>query len=74
MKKLEIYLDTSVISHLQADDVPEKMAITKDLWKQIHTGRYKVCISEMVLQELSSCYEDKRQYLLGKIADIDFEF
>jgi hypothetical protein len=28
MKKLKIYLDTSVISHLQADDVPEKMAKT----------------------------------------------
>lgn len=74
MKKLKIYLDTSVISHLQADDVPEKMAITNDLWKQIQAGRYKACISEMVLQELSNCYEEKRQNLLGKIADIDFEF
>lgn len=34
MKKLKIYLDTSVISHLQADDVPEKMTITNDLWTQ----------------------------------------
>ncbi len=74
MKKLKIYLDTSVISHLQADDVPDKMAITNDLWKQIQTGSYKACISEMVLQELSNCYEEKRQYLLEKIADIDFEF
>lgn len=74
MKKLKIYLDTSVISHLQADDVPDKMAITNDLWEQIQTGRYKACISEMVLQELSNCYEGKRQYLLEKIADIDFEF
>lgn len=74
MKKLKIYLDTSVISHLQADDVHEKMAITNDLWEQIQTGRYKTCISEMVLQELSNCYEEKRQYLLEKIADIDFEF
>jgi hypothetical protein len=32
MKKLKIYLDTSVISHLQADDVPEKMAITHKFW------------------------------------------
>jgi len=32
MKKLKIYLDTSVISHLLADDVPEKMDITKKLW------------------------------------------
>ena len=74
MKKLKIYLDTSVISHLQADDVPDKMVITNELWKQIQAGRYKACISDMVLQELSSCYEGKRQYLLEKIADIDFEF
>ncbi|MCO5386043.1 MAG: PIN domain-containing protein [Desulfosporosinus sp.] len=74
MKKLKIYLDTSVISHLQADDVPDKMAITNELWKQIQTGRYIACISEMVLQELSNCYEGKRQYLLEKVADIDFEF
>ena len=50
------------------------MAIANDLWKQIQTGRYKACISEMVLQELSNCYEGKRQYLLEKIADIYFEF
>jgi len=74
MKKLKIYLDTSVISHLQADDAPEKMAITTDLWKQIQLGRYKACISGMVLQELSNCYAEKRQFLLDKIADIDFEF
>jgi predicted nucleic acid-binding protein len=73
MKKLKIYLDTSVISYLQAEDVPEKMAITNNMWNQIITGRYKACISDMVLQELSNCYEDKRQRLLEKIADIDFE-
>ena len=28
MKKLEIYLDTSVISHLFANDTPEKMQDT----------------------------------------------
>ncbi len=74
MKKLTLYLDTSVISHLHADDVPEKMAITNRLWKQIQEGRYIACISEMVLKELANCYEEKRQYLLEMIADIDFEF
>ncbi len=74
MKKLKIYLDTSVISHLQADDVPEKMNITNDLWKQIQSGRYKACISGMVLEELGNCYEEKRQTLLERMADIDFEF
>ena len=74
MKKLKIYLDTSVISHLIADDVPDKMAITYDLWVQIKAGRFRACLSEMVLQELSQCYENKRQYLLEKLADIEFDF
>ena len=29
MKKLKLYLDTSVISHLKQDDAPEKMNINK---------------------------------------------
>jgi len=29
MRKLRLYLDTSVISHLFADDTPEKMQRTK---------------------------------------------
>ncbi len=74
MKTLKIYLDTSVISYLQANDVPEKMAVTNDLWQQIQNGRYKACISEMVLQELSNCYQEKRQYLLERISIIDFDF
>lgn len=32
MEKLKIYLDTSVISHLMQEDVPEKMADTLKLW------------------------------------------
>lgn len=34
MVKLKIYLDTSVISHLQQEDVPEKMQETRELWEQ----------------------------------------
>lgn len=33
MRKLKVYLDTSVISHLLQEDVPEKMADTRQLWK-----------------------------------------
>ena len=29
MEKLKVYLDTSVVSHLLQEDVPEKMADTK---------------------------------------------
>jgi hypothetical protein len=49
MKKLKIYLDTSVISHLQAEDAPEKVSITLGLWTQIQKGFYQAIISGLVL-------------------------
>lgn len=33
MRKLKVYLDTSVISHLLQEDVPEKMSDTRQLWE-----------------------------------------
>lgn len=38
MKKLKVYLDTSVISHLTQEDVPEKMADTI-----YDVGNYRRC-------------------------------
>lgn len=40
MSKLKVYLDTSVISHLLQDDVPEKMADTRQLWKMFCAQTY----------------------------------
>lgn len=34
MRKLKIYPDTSVISHLQQENVPEKMQETRELREQ----------------------------------------
>ena len=33
MQKLKVYLDTSEVSYLSQDDVPEKMADTQKLWE-----------------------------------------
>lgn len=41
MKKLKIYLDTSVISYLQADDVLEKMAKTLEFWANVVRDEYE---------------------------------
>jgi hypothetical protein len=35
MRKLKIYLDTSVISYLKQEDAPENMNYTMKLWEQI---------------------------------------
>ena len=42
MENLKVYLDTSVISHLLQEDVPEKMTDTRKLWEKFKTGQYDV--------------------------------
>ena len=65
MKKLKIYLDTSVISHLDAPDTPDKMNDTLKLWDDIKAEMYDIVLSEVVFNELARCSEPKK----GKLAD-----
>ncbi len=73
MRKLRIYLDTSVISHLQQEDVPERMEQTRKLWKILQTGKYEVIISDLVLAEINECKEPKRSILKEYLAQINYE-
>ena len=72
MKRLRIYLDTSVISHLDAPDAPREQADTHKLWKDIQAGRYIIFISPVVMVELMNCAEPKRSILLESLAAIDY--
>lgn len=73
MRKLKIYLDTSVISHLQQEDVPEKMRETQELWKQFKKrSDVDVVISDLVIREISKCSEPKLSFLLGELAQLDY--
>lgn len=73
MKRFSIYLDTSVISHLQANDVPDKMATTLKLWSEIQNGNYKVYISGIVLSEIDECPEPKKTILNEYMERIEYE-
>jgi predicted nucleic acid-binding protein len=53
MKKLKIYLDTSVISFLHADDAPEKKDITVEFFENYFT-QYDIYISNLVLAEVNN--------------------
>ena len=59
MKKLKIYLDTSVISHLDHPDAPDKMADTLKLWSAIRRGQFDAVISDTTRIELSNCSDEK---------------
>lgn len=73
MRKLKVYLDTSVISHLEQEDVPEKMEQTRKVWDILQTGKYEVVISDLVLVEINECKEPKRTILKEYLAQINYE-
>ncbi len=72
MRKLKVYLDTSVISHLMQEDVPEKMADTLQLWELFREGMYDVYLSTVTLEEVSACPEPKRIQLKEYMAQISY--
>jgi len=71
MKKLKIYLDTSVISHLDAPDTPDKMQDTLFLWDEIMLGGFDVLVSDVAIEELERCTEPKKLKLYDLLSNID---
>ena len=72
MKKLRIYLDTSVISHLDQQDAPERMAETHRLWDNIKACEYEVVISDVVQAEIDDNREEKRNTLYKFLSEIEY--
>lgn len=72
MRKLKVYLDTSVISHLMQEDVPEKMADTRKLWGMFKDGKYDVYLSTVTLEEIADCPEPKKSRMYDYLEQIDY--
>ena len=72
---VSIYLDTSVINFLFADDAPEKKEITIDFFNNfIEKGIYNTYISNFVLQEILQTTDlNKREQLVRVIEDYNIE-
>jgi predicted nucleic acid-binding protein len=67
MKKLKLYLDTSVLNFYYADDSPEEKIITQELFREIKDGSYTAYISSIVLEEVSRASKQKQKELLSLI-------
>mgnify|MGYP001130383260 FL=1 len=72
MRKLKVYLDTSVVSYLYQVDAPEKIQNTLDLWELFKNKVYEVYISDIVIREISGCNEEKLKILLDYLDQIDY--
>ncbi|MCL2839940.1 MAG: PIN domain-containing protein [Defluviitaleaceae bacterium] len=72
MRKLKVYLETSVLSHLDQQDAPDKMNDTLVLWDEIKQGLYDVYISDVVIDEITSNAELKRARLFEYLTEIEY--
>jgi predicted nucleic acid-binding protein len=63
MKKLKLYIETSVWGFLFDDDVPEKKAATELFFKEIELERYEIFISETVRAEFRDAADARRKAL-----------
>jgi len=72
MRKQKIYLDTSIVSHLDQPDAPDKMKDTLALWEHLKQGLYEACISGVVIDEIMKNKEPKQSKLLGHLVDIEY--
>ncbi|HBE04133.1 MAG: hypothetical protein A2096_11230 [Spirochaetes bacterium GWF1_41_5] len=61
MKKLKLYLDTSIWNFIFADDAPEKKEITLRFFEQIQF--FAIFISGIVLEEIAQADTEKRMKL-----------
>lgn len=67
MKKLKLYLETSVWNFMFADDSPDKMTKTINFFKDVESGKYEIYISELVLAEFDKSEGNKQVRLKGLI-------
>jgi predicted nucleic acid-binding protein len=72
MRKTRLYLDASVINHLDAPDAPEKMQETILFWEEIKTGMYEIVISNVFIEEILRCQEPKRKFMFDKLDEIEY--
>ncbi|MEW5946347.1 MAG: PIN domain-containing protein [bacterium] len=73
MKKLKLYIDTSVWNFLFADDAPEKRQDTQRFFDEIESGDYELFISEMVMIEIRKAPDAIKNRILTKMSELEPE-
>lgn len=73
MKKLQLYLDTSIFNFVIAQDAPQEREITLKLFEEIRKGEYEVFISSVVVAEINRAPIETASRLRKLIQEINPE-
>ncbi len=71
MKKLRIYVETSVLNFYFAQDVPSDREATRALFEEIQAGKYEAYTSLAVIEEISRAPEKEKNQMLNLIKQFD---
>lgn len=74
MKKLKLYLDTSVISHLEQPNKQSEYEYTHEFWNDVKNGIYEIYVSRPVFDEFDKCDEQKRVKLYNYLAEVQYNY
>ncbi len=72
MRKLKVYLDTSIVSYLDQQDAPDKMNETLRLWELFRQEKFDVYISDVVIREINQCPPEKLTVLQRFLDEISY--
>jgi len=61
------------MSHLFADDTPDKMADTNRFWDDCISEKYEIYISPVVIDEMENCNEPKHSQMFKKLEQIQLQ-
>jgi hypothetical protein len=67
LKKLKIYLETTILNFYYADDAQEKKDDTIKLFEEIAQGKYEAFTSMSVVREINKASEEKKQLMFNLI-------
>ena len=67
MKKLKLYLETSVWNFIFADDAPELRNLTLQFFAMVERQVYDVYISDLVIFEIGKAVGKKKEQLMDVI-------
>jgi predicted nucleic acid-binding protein len=70
MKKLKLYLDTTIWNFPFADDAPQFQSATLEFFKQVRWGRFEVFVSEAVQAEIEPAPQDRKENILTLWSEI----
>lgn len=73
MKRLRLYLETTIPNFVLADDVPEANQATRDLLSAVRAGEYQAFISTEVIREIMDAGEPKQRRLLELVSKEPWE-